>query len=144
VSLLAGWWLYAVASLSSDPEVRRGIVLMVDGSAVAFLVLGRLAIYCTGYAPPISLWGRLWTFRWIVPSYDKVFLAPLAVVLISLLVPEVATLHGLEPDVAVPLSLSLALLAGLSLGPSLLNWRLTGRHRLVPGTSIRQRCINVG
>jgi hypothetical protein len=144
LSLLAGWWLYAVAALSSDPGVRLRIVLLVHGPAVAFLVLGRLVAYCAGYAPPISFWGRLWTGRVIIPGYDKVFLAPLAVVLIGWLLPELFAAHGLEPEIGVPLSLSLALLAGLSIGPSLLNWRLTGRHRLVPGTTIQQQCIKVG
>ena len=142
VSLLAGWWLYAVASLSSDPAVRRGIVLCVHGAAIVFLAGGRLATYSAGYASPISLWGRLWTLRWIIPGYDRIFVAPLAVVLIGALLPEVLSLHGLDVEVAGPLSLSLALLAGLSIGPSLLNWRLTGQHRLVPG--LQQPSIKVG
>jgi hypothetical protein len=144
VSLLAGWWLYAVAPLLSDPRARLGMVLFAHFSAIMFLTLGRMIVYCVGYEAPISVWGRLWTFRWIIPGYDKVFVAPLAAVLIGSLLPGVAAAHGLEPEFAMPPALSLALLAGLSLGPSLLNWRLTGQHRLVPGASMQQRCIKVG
>jgi hypothetical protein len=143
-SILAGWWLYAVASLPADPIVRRGIALAVHIGAVGLLSSLLLFAYCTGNMPPISFWGRLWTFRWIIPGYDKVFLAPLAVLLIGAWLPVVGVAHGLEYEVAVPLSLSLALVAGLNIGPSLLNWHLTGQHRLVPGLDIRQRCVKVG
>jgi hypothetical protein len=52
--------------------------------------------------------------------------------------------YTLAVEFAVPPALALALVAGLSLGPSLLNWRVTGEHRLVPGSSLQQRCIKVG
>ena len=144
VSLLAGWWLYAGASLCSDPTARRVIVWMALLWAVGCVAVGRFLVYCVGYEAPVSLWGRLWTFRWIIPGYDKVFVAPLAAVVIGSLLPGIAAAHGLEEVFAVPPALSLALLAGLSIGPSLLDWRLTGQHRLVPGMSIPQRCIKVG
>jgi hypothetical protein len=79
-----------------------------------------------------------------MPGYDQIYVAPSAAMLIGVLVPAVAAAHGVKPEFAVPPSLSLALLAGLSIGPSLLNWRLTGQHRLVPGASIQQRCVQVG
>jgi hypothetical protein len=144
ISLLAGWWLYAVASLPSDPAVRLGIVYIVHLGAVGLLAVGRLSMYCAGHKAPISLWGRLWKFRLIIPGYDEVFLAPVAVGLIGVLLPAVCAVHGLEPEMGVPLSLSVAMLAGFCIGPSLLNWHLTGLHRLVPGLNLQQRCVKVG
>jgi hypothetical protein len=143
-SLLAGWWLYAVASLPSDAGLRLGIVLTVHLAAVALLVACRLVAYRTGHKPPINAWGRLWTFRWIIPGYDKVFLGPLAAVLIGVLLPEFSVAQGLEPEIALPLSLSVAMLACFCIGPSLLDWHLTGQHRLVPGVTLQQRCLKVG
>jgi hypothetical protein len=136
--------LYAAASLPSDPGLRLGIVLMVHFAALGLLVAGRLVTYLTGHKPPINFWGRLWTFRWIIPGHDKVFLGPLAAVLIGVLLPHVSVGHGLAPEIALPASLSVALLACFCIGPSLLDWHLTGQHRLVPGISLQQRSVKVG
>jgi hypothetical protein len=144
VSLLAGWWLYAVGSLPTDPGLRLGIVETVHFGVIGLLTLGRLVAYCAGARPPIGVWGRLWTLRWIIPGYDKIFIAPLSVVLIAVLFPHLSARHGIEPEIGFPCSLCLALLAVWNIGPSLLNWHLTGRHRLVPGTAVQQRSIRVG
>ena len=92
---------------------------------------GRLLAYTIGYMPPISFWGRVRTFRWIIPRYDVIFVAPLLILAL------VATLFW-EPvwDIR-PGRILAAITAGyvfIALGfpPTLEEWRLTGSHRIIP------------
>ena len=56
------------------------------GVLVAMLYVGvplaccRFLLYRVGYRPPINLWGRLLTSRWIMPLYDRIYGAPLCIV----------------------------------------------------------------
>jgi hypothetical protein len=82
-SLLIGWGVFLIGhAVGSDPNhepLGFGMVWFAVGAAGGVLGLIRLAIYEIGHAPPISLWGRLWTGRWIVPGYDSILLTPVAV-----------------------------------------------------------------
>jgi hypothetical protein len=131
-SLLVGWWLHAVAALPWDPGDRWGLLLwaVLQGSWV--LPLCRLGVYIAGYAPPISLLGRLATGRWLIPGYDQVFVAPLLAFWVGVSLPLFLRLVGLHELVAMPLTLALTLFVVLAVGPDLKTWRLTGRHRIVP------------
>jgi hypothetical protein len=132
VSLLAGWWLFAASSLISDRSARIMVLsgALSIGTWAAFL--SRLVLYCQGYAPPINLLGRIFTFRWIIPGYDKVLIGPVCTVVAPVL--GIVTLRrwGVPLDIALPFGFSLMLFVALSAGPSLQRWRLTGQHRIVP------------
>jgi hypothetical protein len=131
---LAGWWLHAVGSVFPPPERDKFFELAV--LLVAWIgAQARCMAYLIGYAPPIGVWGRLATGRWIIPGYDKVFLAPAAALLVALIVPRELMTAGVPADVAWPLALTLTLLVLLRGGPGLAEWRLTGQHRLTPGGS---------
>src|SRR5262249_56326467 len=75
LSLLLGWWMYVILQ-RIDPQARFGANFVLVFIA-QFAIAGRIGTYCWGYAPPISLWGRIFTLRWVIPGYDYVFLAPL-------------------------------------------------------------------
>jgi hypothetical protein len=130
--LLAGWWLYALSSLIPHPDARDHLVYMAYGYGLLAMVAGRLAIYVTGYAPPISFWGRLARLRPIVPGYDRVFIAPLATLVLGVLGPVELYRMGASPVVAIATTLSAALMVTLLSGPGVREWHLTGRHRIVP------------
>lgn len=138
VSLLIGWWAYCLSSLSRNPEDGlKG--LLVFGPLLPFsAAVTRLGFYCGNYRPPIKFFGRLLTLRWIIPSYDKVFVAPLVtiagMVLTIRLGSEASSFLpvAIDPRVIVSSAISLALLVALNVGPTLQNWRLTGNHRIVP------------
>jgi hypothetical protein len=130
ISVLLGWWFYAVQSAGPlhDPDFR-------DGVAFVFIILcgafsaARFLFYCGGYWPPISIWGRLWTGRWIIPGYDYVFVAPLcalAAMLIGIFLPR----GPFSPGLVLAPFLTLVALACLTMGPRLERWRLTGDHRI--------------
>jgi len=174
VSLLIGWWLYAIfavgvdlaganqgslrnqmaerieqrAGLSSraaeivrneiiwtSPEPdRMGIEIAGSFVLLAFAIAccaRRLTVYLPGHRPPISLWGRIWTLRWIVPSYDNVLLAPLYVSLVVVAFWMVTAFLPLSPVVTVPAAVTLMCLISLNMGPTLAQWQLTSHCRLV-------------
>jgi len=127
LSLLTGWYLHASLAVLPNPA---GVVQVAFWNAIIALSCGRAIGYCGGYAPPISFLGRLRTFRWIVPGYDQVFLAPLLTLLIGVLALDRFRPPGLDDEVFLPAALALACLVNATTGPSLLRWRLTGQHRI--------------
>ena len=133
VSLLAGWWMYALASIIPDGKDKADVLTMLCFYATIACLVTRLFTYCRFYWPPISLWGRIRTFRWIVPGYDQVFVAPIGILLTGIIAPLGLRSIGLAPDIAIPISLSLVLVVTLNVGPTLRGWQLTGSHRVVPG-----------
>ena len=134
-SLSLGWWAYGLGSLINieSPLDARSLVQMSYTLAIPFCVTARISIYCWNYQPPISLWGRLWTGRWIIPGYDQVLVTPLCSLLVGVVVPVWYEWLGVPPYVGLPISFSLVLMISLTGGPSFERWRTTGRHRIVPG-----------
>jgi hypothetical protein len=131
-SLLAGWWMLAAAILVNDPVGSSMLPRMVLGYVCIFGAVGRLSYYASGYAPPISLWGRIRLFRWIIPSYDQVYVAPLVALLMGTLGPVwLAQIPGLSSMLAAVIAFTATLLTLFVGGPNLVRWRLTARARLV-------------
>lgn len=94
------------------------------------IVMIRVTVYFR-LLPPISLWGRIWTCRWILPQYDKIFVAPIIIVLISCFGPWFLTFLGITPTLNYELILAINLFLSLILPPSLMKWQFTGPHRIV-------------
>ena len=105
--------LVGVLSGLADLGSRCEVLPLANGIAYIGVIFAasRLGLYITGYAPPLSLGGRITRLRFIVPSYDQVFLAPIAGVLASSVGPAVLTNIGTPLDLACPISLTLCLLA---------------------------------
>ncbi len=145
-SLLAAWWLYAVGSQIKSVTDRTEVLTGLHTMALIGMGVGRLVLYCVGYMPPISLLGRLGTRRWIIPGYDKVFLAPVGVLALAIAAPLLIRWWGVIPDYGLPISLALGTFLALGAGPSLTSWRLTGNHRIVSGMlfSSQQAFLKVG
>jgi hypothetical protein len=145
VSLLAGWLLYAcvIAAPFEHPVDRQGFVSFVFSVACLMSIVSRFFAYFWHYLPPIGLWGRIRTLRWIVPGYDQIFVAPLAAVLVAILAPYGLARMDVPPEIALPAVLPLVLWVVLGVGPSLERWRLTGSHRIVPMMMDRQQFIEL-
>jgi hypothetical protein len=142
-SALAGWWVFAVAGLivPMDRNIVLLMILSVEAPALAIL---RLLIYRPGHAPPINLWGRLLTLRWIIPGYDQVYIGPLCTFLIPWPVLYALVRWGLPFEFAAPVAAAITLFVALSCKPSLLRWRLTGRHRIIPTFQQRTEFVKAG
>lgn len=134
ISLLIGWWAYCAASLVTNPleavHLMRFMLIVVSVMAVS----GRVFGYWSDYRPPISLWGRLWTLRWIIPRYDHILITPVLVVLAALFVPPVLAAWHVPTLAALAATISLVVFLGLVMPPTFEHWRLTGFFRIMPGS----------
>lgn len=144
MGLLAGWALYAADSLFDDARGRPPVAAMVLGYLVALAPGFRLSAYTTGYSAPISLGGRIRTFRWIIPSYDQVFVTPLMAVLAGILGFVAPWSLGWPPTLAAPAAVTLSIWALLLGGPPRRRWWLTARHRIVPAVKAAGGYVEVG
>ncbi len=137
VSLLVGWWLYCMTA-NPMPQETRSFILGFAVWATFGLTAGRVMLYCQNYRPPINLWGRIFTLRWIIPGYDKVFAAPILAVLLC--GPTAAFLGAAwGPDKHIGGACMVAVIVFVLLvgGPTLEEWRHTGNHRIVPTTNAK-------
>lgn len=129
LSLLLGWFeftaftaLYNVSAQQLrpvDPAVMFfPFIPLAIGSGVTLL-----AIYGSHW-PPISLWGRLLTGRWIISSYDKMAVLPALAVATSLV------LHSTHQIELGAVGTTLGFLMLLVFQPRVEEWWLTGPHRI--------------
>jgi hypothetical protein len=144
VGLLVGWLVYSYVSLElGEPEKIEEGLRMAQFGTITVAVVVRLGIYCWARLPPISLWGRWGTGRWIVPGYDQVFVAPLLAAAAGLAVPEALALLGVPLTIGVPVAVCLVLVVSFNLGPSLQEWQLTGAQRIVAALSGSQDYVRL-
>jgi hypothetical protein len=131
---LAGWWFFAghyhFRTLPDAAGNQNVMYLVFLGAGV----LVRLALYCDGHVPPISLMGRLMHGRWIIPGYDQVFIAPLLAGLVAVAARFASASTEIPPIVVTSVAFALTWSILLGVGPTLQAWRLTGNHRIVAGT----------
>lgn len=79
IGLLYGWWLY-VAFVHIEKHVSiSSTFLSLLLIAMFFSPLVLAIIFVVRCRPPITLWGRLRTGRWVIPGYDRCFLWPAAI-----------------------------------------------------------------
>ncbi|MGD9856775.1 MAG: hypothetical protein AB7U20_17645 [Planctomycetaceae bacterium] len=144
VSVLVGWGnhvlLYHLARQAGFAGPANDVWEYRALLAVPALLLagGRVATYCSGYRPPISLAGRWFTGRWVIPRYDLVIAPALLVLAVYGMGTSILPLLGVPRVVGGPPLLSLMTLIALTMPPSLSGWRLTGKHRIVPSMQIQQ------
>jgi hypothetical protein len=139
VGLLVGWVAYAIDQRIQEEGLGaplRACVPMV----FIWLALTRLLQYRVGYAAPLSLLGRLRSGRLVIKGYDQIFAAPLLTVFVPIVALMVGPRLGWPTDVLVALALAAGVAITFGMGPSLLEWRLTGNHRIVPtGADMAQK-----
>ena len=132
MSALAGWWTYCVIK-SSAMESLPGLVLAFASVAAAM----RLLIYCARVAPPFNVWGRIASRQFVLPGFDKVFLTPLAVILMGVVGGMIIRRSGLWYPVAESCVIGLLWFVLFTGGPTLRNWILTGQLRFRAGPAYR-------
>ena len=133
ISLLLGWCIFGLEALIPDRRDRLLLPTFFLLPETVFLFSGRIHFYFAGYADPISLWGRIWTLRWIIPGYDKALLGPLLTMLAAPAVVIPGWAAGVPLEIALPMAISMVCLVALVTPPALLSWHLTGQHRLTSG-----------
>jgi hypothetical protein len=124
---LVGWWSFCIIERSKMDPVPELILLFA-----IFAAFIRLGVYCSGVMAPVNIWGRIASGRIIIPGFDKVFLTPLAVVLLAILGVIIIRRSGSWYPVAESCVISLIWYTLFGGGPTLRHWALTGQHRLRP------------
>ena len=135
--MLGSWWLWSMCSLIVDPRDRAMVIISCTALAIAVAPVVRLAVYVRGYQSPISFWGRVSTFRWIIPGYDQVYIGPICSLAGGVLVVYFLRYQSLPVDVCFTIAAGVAVLLALLSPPRLRRWRLIGRHRIGPTLSDR-------
>jgi hypothetical protein len=130
--LLAAWWLYALTSNFASVKDRSDFLYCLFVIVVGIAFGCRAFIYMAMYWPPISLLGRIFTRRWIIPGYDYVVLAPLCILLTAIIGGIMINYVGQAYNsITYPLTMAAVCIVAINLGPSLGKWRLTGHYRLI-------------
>lgn len=133
ISLLIGWWSYCACSLATNPLVAEMFMRLLFIAALALTVSRRALAYRIDYRSPISLWGRLWTLRWIIPRYDHILVTPALIVLAAAFMPPLLANWQIPALPAQAATISLVVFLALAMPPSFERWRLSGFFRIVPG-----------
>jgi hypothetical protein len=126
---LAGWWTYCVtwrvwATTATTLDLVALVVVM--GFAVALL---RFVVYRAGSNPPLSLAARWHTGRWVIPSYDTVYLTPLVTLATSFATALALIVLGTSPAVTAGITAAVAIWTAILLPPTRARWLLTSpRH----------------
>ncbi len=111
-------------------------IVLFGALACAFAKLGR---YTKNTHPPISLRGRIATGRWIIPGYDRVFIAPILILITVIAITEALLSMRLTPISLVPAITMFVLMFLLTVPyPSLEKWHYTGHFRIRHGKTGRQ------
>jgi len=129
--VLTAWWFYCLLGLAPI-AARAPIAAMVLMYGILFTLIHRVTRYMVGYAAPLSLAARIVLFRPILPSYDQVFVAPIAAMFAITTGPWMLHRVGLDWDASAAIALGLAECALYLGGPELRRWQLTATHRVVP------------
>ncbi|QDS98338.1 hypothetical protein [Adhaeretor mobilis] len=98
--------------------------------AAVTLALMRFIRYRPHCSPPLSLWARLRTGRWLLSKHDHVYTAPLAVLLGGLMGAGVLALLPFHLALEAFIGTAIPTALAFGLGPSLAEWRLTGGYRM--------------
>ena len=128
ISILVGWWVYAVANWLG---FVHGALLGLLWIVAQILAISRIGRYLVNIGSPLSIGGRIRTGRLIIRGHDQVFAGPIATLLTAALVTWLIHLFHWPALIAVPIGISAVIAVGLATGPKLAAWRLTGKIRLV-------------
>ncbi|MBN1437149.1 MAG: hypothetical protein JW936_08740 [Sedimentisphaerales bacterium] len=128
LSLLLTWWLHVIRWCFDKPYNMSLIMLLA-----VFMALFRMAVYTCNYRPPISLMGRIFTGRLIIPRYDKVYTAPICILLTGIPLLLFLYLSGFGIVWSCELCFFLVFLLAFGMPPKLKKWRLTGAYRFGGG-----------
>lgn len=139
---LGGWWMHCAGWTMDSRDTT-----MVLGFVLGLSPLARLLCYLASHLPPISLWGRIRTGRWVIPGYDRVFIAPLAAWAGGALLLLALHSAGVAVEGCAPVVVAFVMATVLGLGPGRREWQLTGQHRIVfhpAGGVVQQGGAKVG
>lgn len=134
IATLAGWWMHAFLMQIPVERVVTALGAMILLYGTMILCIARILMYGGNHSSPLGLFGRLATFRWIIPAYDRIFLGPLLIAVVPLVL-GVAGHQWMQvtPHILFPVVAVLTLWTFVLVGPSPVDWKLTAPVHVVPG-----------
>ncbi len=125
LSLLLTWWVHVIRWISGEFYNLSYLTIIA-----LFIAAVRAFDYGGIHRPPISLLGRIFTGRLIIPRYDKIFIAPICILLAGTLLPFALGRLGVNSTLNFELCFFVIFFLALALPPNLKEWRLTGAYRI--------------
>lgn len=131
---LLGFWMRAIFVQIPDRNFVMGIGSLIVGYGTFMAAIVRLGLFGSHHTWPISFWGRVVTFRWVIRKYDRMLIPPVALIAVV-----VATglcghfLLHLPPATLFPVMTVAGLWSFTLIGPDPHEWKLTAPSRIVPG-----------
>lgn len=123
------YYFFVGMTFLSDLKYFSMNEIFLDGgmsfTLTLFIALGQVLLYCK--APPISCWGRVKNKEFLIPRYDKVFVAPLVTLIWSVVAVQLIPSNLGIYQVMIILTVDVLLIYFLS--PKWSRWVLTGYHR---------------
>lgn len=133
VSALIAWWTFCTI-VRSGMDPAPGLLLFF---AIVMAII-RLAIYGSGVSAPFGLWGRIVSGQPLLPGFDKVFLTPLAAILVAITGGMIIRRSGSWYPAVESAVFALVWFVLFVGGPTLRRWNLTGQHRFGPPSQLSQ------
>jgi hypothetical protein len=138
LALLGGWTLFVALSLF-PPRDHDGLYAIMP-NLILLAAVARVFVYRVNeHRPPISLSGRVATGRWIVPAYDRVFVAPLLAAVVAAIFSVLFYRWNVPAGLGATTTFAASLLILFTGGPTRREWLLTAPSRVVPAATGRKQ-----
>ncbi len=124
------WFTDRISPETMDGEFLVSALDLGYELVVPLLAVMRWSAYRASAAPPLSLLGRIRHGWLILPRFDVIWAAPIAIIAIGYGGRWIGTSLALAPTVCEPILLAACILVATLAGPSMTAWRLTGGQRL--------------
>lgn len=123
----AGWFLLATHPATENPDSMPVLNFVM----IALIPFVRLILFGPIFhRPPISLRGRIATRQYLIPGYDRVFVAPIVAFAVGVALYFGCQWIGIARTIAGPVGLFAASMITLRMRPHYDEWILTGHYRL--------------
>jgi hypothetical protein len=127
---IAAWLMFCAAYPNRSSAKSIEFLVVMHTLVAVTLIAARLLAYCVPFFPPMSVLGRVATGQYVIPGYDKVFVAPIVAALIAYSLPKILMALGVSDIVAIPVSTALTVWLVVLLPTRWEDWCFTGHHRI--------------
>lgn len=126
------WWLHAGMTFIStfDSGLKNNSLCFIVVIFITSIVVLCRLLFLQNTASPISFFGKIFSGHWLIPKFDKIFVAPIVAILICIIAISFMPKNTGYAILVSDLAIFLILLSGFAIPPSLTAWTYTGGFRL--------------
>lgn len=128
--VIGGWcWFIAASAESGADRASASSLHVFLVFATLYAAATRIAVFRATICDHFCVGLRFGRKRWFVPKHDQIFIAPLAMLVISILLPMILpALFSVTLAISFGLTAGLVSLVGLAMGPKVDALYYTGEH----------------